>query len=162
MAGDVVRVNQTLYSWTSTAHLVDDFPYEGIVAVDYDQKRERKVVYAARQQGTPLGMTAGKYMVPPWTMKFLKDSAEAFTDYLTEQGNGSYGDAVFQYLLQVTEPDSADAPITVSAEHCVISGKKDSYEEGIDELVTEFEITCLLMTENGKQLWSAIRALNSP
>lgn len=159
---DVIRVNQTLYSWTSTAHKIDNFPYEGIVAVDYEQKRERKVIFAARQQGIPLGMTAGKYMVPPWSLKMLKDTAEAFTDYLTEQGEGSYGDAVFQYLLNVSEPDAADVPLSVSVEYCVVSGKKDSYEEGIDELVTEFEITSLLITENGKQLWSAQRALNSP
>lgn len=160
--GDVVRVNQTIYSWTSTAHLIDQQPYQGIVAVEYEQKRTRKRVYGARQQGTPLGFTSGKYEVPTFTMKFLKDSAETFTDYLNALGEGSYGDAMFNYLLQISEPDFADVPITVSIEGCMIEGRKSTYDEGIDELVDEFTIACLLVTENGKQLWSAVRSLNSP
>jgi hypothetical protein len=159
---DVVRVNQTLYSWNSTDHAIDNFPYEGIVGVNYEQTRKRKVVYAARKQGTPLGYTAGKYEVPSFTLKALKDTAEAITDYLTEIGEGSYGDAVFQYLLGVSEPDAADAPIKVSMEYCVVQGKKDVYDEGIDELVTEFDLATLLIVENSKQLWSAVRSLGSP
>lgn len=132
------------------------------MSVDYEQKRERKIVYAARQQGTPLGWTAGKYSVPTFSMKFLRDSYDRLTDYLTtggliSPGNGSYGDAEWTFMLQTAEPTVGSTPITRRASPVVIIGEKESHEEGIDELVTEVELACLAMVVNGKQLWSAQR-----
>ena len=159
---DILRVNATLYSWTSCRFLVDSQPWEGLVAVDYEQKRERKIVYAARQSGTPLGWTAGKYSVPTFTMKFLKDSYNALTDYLTtggsiSPGNGSYGDAEWSFMLQTVEPVIGAVPMTRVCYPVTIIGEKESHEEGVDELVTEVELACLRMYVNGKQLWSAQR-----
>jgi hypothetical protein len=87
----------------------------------------------------------------------LKDSADAFTDYLTIQGLGSYGDAEFTLQAQCIEPVAGSGAITATLETCTIDGKKDAHEEGVDELLTEFEIGCLQLTENGKQLWSLTR-----
>src|SRR5262249_25191671 len=36
----------------------------------------------ARPDGKPLGKTAGKYSVPSFSMKMLRDSADALTTYL--------------------------------------------------------------------------------
>ena len=156
---DVVRINNTIYSWTSCRFLISSLPWTGLVAVDFEQKRERKIVYAAKQNGTPLGWTAGKYSVPSFSMKFLKDSFNALTDQLTIQGLGSYGDAEWNFLLQVVEPTIGALPITHIGDPCVILGHKDAHEEGIDELVVEVDIACLAMTTNGKRLWSAVRSL---
>lgn len=154
---DIVRVNNTIYSWNSCLQKIDNSPFIGIVDTAYEQKRERKIVYAGRKDGRPLGWTAGKYSAPTFTIKMLKDSAEAFTDYLTTQGNGSYGDAEWGYLLQIAEPVKGSRPLTISAPICVVVGKKDGAAEGIDELVTEFEIATLFFIENGKRLFSAQR-----
>lgn len=156
---DVIRVNHTLYSWPSCSFKIDSQPFEGIVELNYEQKRERKVVYAAKRDGRPLGKTAGKYSVPSLTLKMLRDSADALTTYLSAKGLGSYGDPEFGMMLQVAEPVVGALPITVLMETCTIDGKKDAHAEGIDELVTEFEIGCLQLTENGKRLWSVIRSL---
>jgi len=156
---DFVRVNNTRYSWNSTRFLVEGAPTKGLVALDYSQKRERKTVYGAQQDGTPLGFTAGKYSVDSMTMKFLKEWSQTFTDVLTAIGLGSYGDAEFTFLCQVVEPILGSPPITVVGSPCVVVGKKDSYEEGVDELVDEFEILCLQLTENGKTLWSKVRGI---
>lgn len=156
---DVIRVNSTIFSWTSCRFLIDGQPWTGIVALDYEQKREKKVVYAAQQDGTPLGKTSGKYSVPSCSMKMLRDSADALTDYLTLTGLGSYGDAEFTILVQAIEPVIGAVPMTAILATCTIDGKKDGHEEGVDELLTEFEIGALSVTENGKQLWSLQRSL---
>lgn len=161
---DFVRVNNTRYSWTSCIHRVDSQRTKGIVAVDFEQKRERKIVYAAQQNGVPLGWTAGKYSVPSFTMRFLREWANSFTDYLTtggliNPGNGSFGDAEWSYTLQVVEPVVGAVPITTVCTPCAVIGVKEAQEEGVDELVTEFEIACLTITENGKRLYSAVREL---
>lgn len=152
---DIVRVNDTVYSWNSTLHKIDNAPWTGILEVNWEEKLETKLVYAARRDGTPLGSPSGKYSVDGFTMKMLRDTANAFTDYLcTKTGKRQYGRARFNYMLQVSEPLPGLAPITASAGTCRVIGKKNAQAEGIDELVTEFSILCLTMTENGKSLWS--------
>lgn len=147
-----------MYSWTSTRFLINGSPFQGLVACDYEEKRERKVVYAARQDGTPIGWTAGKYSVPTFSMKFLRASWDDLSTDLTVLGAGSYGDAIWNFLLQTIEPVPGAVPITRVGDPCVVMGVKESHEEGIDELVTEVDIGCLSMLVNGKRLWSAIRA----
>jgi hypothetical protein len=158
ISSQIVRINHTVFSWTSCRFLIDGQPWAGLVSVDYEEKRERKVVYAGRQDGTPLGWTAGKYSVPSFTMKFLKASWNDLTDYLTVTGLGSYGDATWNFLLQTVEPVIGAVPITRIGDPCVVIGAKEAHEEGIDELVTEVEVGCLAMLVNGKRLWSAVRA----
>jgi hypothetical protein len=156
---DVIRIGHTIYSWTSCVFKIDNQPFTGLVALDYEQKRERVVQYGARPDGRPLGKTAGKYSVPSFSMKMLRDSADALTTYLTLKGLGSYGDAEFTIMVQVIEPVLGMVPMTTLAESCTIDGEKDGHEEGVDSLLTEFEIGCLQLTKNGKRLWSVQRGL---
>jgi len=158
---DFVRVNNTVYSWTSCKFAIDGMPTGGIVAVDYEQKRERKIVYSNRQDGTPVGWTSGKYSVPSFSIKMLRSWADTFTTYLTAIGLGSYGDAEWAFSAQLIEPalPIPALPLILLGSPCTIIGEKDAHEEGIDELLTEYDIACLAMTKNGKQLWSAIRSL---
>lgn len=162
---DVVRIGQTIYSNTSSVFKFDNQPYTGVVATDFEQKRERKTVKAARQDGLPLGMTAGTYSVESFSMKMLIDSYDALTTYLTLKGLGSYGDPPFTYDVQATEPLPLAAgllPITMSSPYTWIVGDKESRETGIDELLVEVTLASLYYTRNGKQLWSYLRSLGSP
>lgn len=154
-----LRVNRTVYSWTSSRTRIDGAPYTGIVSIDYEQKRDVKVVWAERQDGTALGWTSGKYSVPAVTMKMLKTTSDSFTTQLTVKGLGSYGDAEFPLVVQCVEPLSGAQPLTAILAPCRVVGKKDAYEEGIDELLDEYTLACLAVTENGKRLWSAIRGI---
>jgi hypothetical protein len=152
---DITRVNDTIYSWTSTIHKIDNVPWVGIMEVNWEEKIETKLVYAARPDGLPLGTPAGKWSLDGFTMKMLRDTANAFTDYLcTKTGNRNYGRARFDYLLQATEPVPGAVPITASAQTCRVVGKKNAHAEGIDELVTEFTLMALRFIENGKALWN--------
>ena len=154
---DLIRINNTILSWNSTSFKFDGVPYNGILGFDYDQKRERKVVHAAKRDGRPLGKTAGKYTVPTMTLTMLRDSADKLTTQMTLKGLGSYGDAEFIVIAQYIEP--LQLPVTVICTGCTIDGEKDSNQEGVDELTTEFTIGCLEVIKNGKRLASVIRAL---
>lgn len=158
---DIIRVGQTPYSWNSLNFTIADFPYQGLVSFDVEQKRERKVVFGQRRDGTPLGKTAGKYTVPTCNMKMLVDSYDALTTDLSVLGEGSYGDAEFSIIIQVFEPDlvTSSLPIVILCEGCTIDGEKDGFEEGVDEALVEVEIGCLQVTKNGKRLWSLKRGI---
>jgi len=152
---DIVRINNTIYSWESVEFTIDGNPWTGLVAVDTEQKRERKKVYAARKSGRPLGRTRGKYSVPTFTMKILVDSFDALTDYLCQQsGSQSYGDSEFDFTIGIAEPGPGLRPITIIGTDVAIVGEKDGYEEGVDELLTEVELDAMSLTKNGKNLWS--------
>ena len=155
---DIVRINSTILSWESCSFRFNGIPFNGILEFSYELKRERKVVYGAKRDGTPLGKTAGKYSVPSCSLKMLRDSADMLTSLLTPFGLGSYGDAEFVIIAQYMEPIAA-LPITVICSGCTIDGEKDSNAEGIDELTTEFEIGCLKITKNGKSLSSIVRSI---
>lgn len=154
---DIIRVNDTIYSWNSCSFKLEGVPYVGVLGFDYEQTRERKVVYAARRDGTPLGKTSGKYAVPSMTIKVLKDTWDLMSTQLTALGLGSYGDADFVWIAQMVELGSL--PVTVVCSGCSITGVKAAHEEGVDELVVELTVTCLSIVENGKALFSLARSL---
>lgn len=160
MSIDIVRFNKTVYSWNSSLFKFDNVPAKGVLEVDYEQARDVKMVYAALKSGRPVGMTAGKYSVKSFTMKVLKQLGTDLTTRLALKGNGSYGDPFFGFIAQVSEPDSGLPPITASSPFNRIIGKKDSYAEGVDEVVDELTIASMWFVENGKTLWSQRRAID--
>lgn len=156
---DIIRVNSTILSWNSFSLKIDGIPYNGITGFDYEQKRERPVVYAARRDGVALGKPAGKYSVPTCTLTMLRDSADKLTTQLTAKGLGSYGDAEFTFIAQYFEPVPGSVPITVVGTGCTIDGEKDTNQEGTDASLTEFTIGCLRLLKNGKSLASIVRGV---
>lgn len=152
---DFVRVNDTIYSWNSCLQKIDNQPWPNIMEANWEEKLDVKTVYAARPDRLPMGSTTGKWSLDGFTLKMLRDSADAFTDHLcTKTGTRFFGRARFDYLLQISEPVPGLRPITASAQTCRVIGKKQAHAEGIDELVTEFTILSIFFTENGKALWS--------
>src|SRR5260221_326541 len=115
---DIIRVNNTIYSWNSSSFKIDGIPYIGIMSFDYEQKRERSVVYAAKKDGRPLGKTTGKYSVPSCSLKVLKDTWDQLSTQLTLKGLGSFGDAEFVIIAQFVEIGSI--PITIVCTGCTI------------------------------------------
>jgi len=156
------RLNDTPFSATSCSWNIALAPFVGITALSYSEKRERKFVHASRKDGTPLGITNGKYSVDGLSMTMLRSSFQRLIEILTVQGFGSYGDARFPIIATYSEPLALLAgvpPITVAVAGARITGVKDSYAEGIDELVTEVEMTALAITRNGLRLWSVINGI---
>ena len=158
---DILRINGTVISWHETSFRIVGLPFYGILGFDYEQKRERKIVYGSKRNGKPINRTSGKYSVPSVSLKMLRASADQLTTLLTPLGLGSYGDAEFimtvQYIVPVFVGQVPQPPITVILSGCTIDGEKDANQEGVDEAVTEFDIGCLDITKNGKSLASIIR-----
>lgn len=156
------RLNGSPYSAASCSWNIALAPYVGITALNYEDKRERKLVYASRKAGTPLGMTAGKYSVGAVSITMLRSSFDILSTGLTILGLGSFGDAVFPIVATYSEPAAqlqGVAPIVVMIDGCRITGVKESFAEGFDELLTDVEIMAMSITRNGKRLWSLVNGL---
>ena len=156
---DFVRINDTPYSWTSVSCKIGFIPFVGIQSVDFEQKRERKLVYVMRKDGAPVGMTSGKYTPPIISLKMLVESYEELTTALTAIGLGSYGDAKFPFFLQYSEPTLGAVPITIVGSGCAIIGEKDAPAEGNDELTVDVQIQTTTFLRNGKRMVSLVRSL---
>ena len=161
---DVVRVNATTWSWQSCIFKVDGQGTEGVVAIDYEDKLDTRTVYSNQQDGGPLGMSQGRYQIASFPLAMLRDSALALKNYLatkaTASASGSYGQAVFTLTLQLAELDSANGvPTTVVFSSCRIVGEKASHEEGTDAAITEYQVACLLILQDGNTLWNALPPL---
>lgn len=158
-----LRLNNAIYSWEDCIFKFDNQQVTpggnpwNVVAVDFGDKRERKVVYSNRRSGRPRGRTRGKYSVEPPTLKMLYAQGVELMNYLQQQGGGnSYGDTQFTMTVQVSTPLVAGSvPITTILADCTIDGvKDDGVEEGIDELLYEFTLGSLSVTRNGLKLWA--------
>lgn len=156
---DTVRVNNTRYSWTSSSWSTFGVPTLGIVAWDFEETRERDIVYSNRQDGTPVGMTSGKYAVKGCKVKFLKEYGYRWRQQLAIAGAGSYGDAEFPFGAQLVEPVLGAIPITLVAWPCTVGARRASLEEGITAAVEEYDLTVLQLIEGGIPLWSIVRSL---
>jgi hypothetical protein len=152
---NVVRLNNTIYSWGSMIFRIDGQAKRGLVAADWEQVRERKLVHDNAPNQKPVGKTIGRYEVKSLSMKLLTDEWDALTTYLTTTGLGSYGDAEFTFMIQSNELGLA--PLTVIGTGCNITSEKEATEEGIEENLTEIGITCMSLTRNGKRLWSVAK-----
>lgn len=152
---DEIRINNTVLSETSCTFKFDSVPYVDITALDYDQKRERKIVMTSLRSGRPRGKTSGKYSVGNFSFTMLRDSYDKLTTQLTLKGLGSYGDAEFTFLAQYGEPGVV--PITVVIDGCNIVADKEGMADG--EAVTEVTCMGMTLTRNGKRLWSVQKGI---
>lgn len=162
---NITRVNNVPYSWTSCAHFFQGLPYKGITAVSFKETREVELVYAAQQDGRPIGMTSGIYKIENLSFTLLRDSAlSLMADMAQLTGTTSFGDAEWTYLLQVFEPVTpGSAPIQTFITGCRFTGVEDKQEQGSGKLVTEFTAQALYLIRsvggNPLQLWSQLRQL---
>ena len=149
---DQVRKSNIVLSWPSDIFKVDGNEWEGLKAIAYEEKLERKIVHGNKKDATPVGMTRGKYSVTSCTITMLRDSAAKLKQYLaTKSGVGSHGAAEFTIDVQHVEPSQDVIGATVSG--CRWSGSKRDDKEGTDELTEDIEITALRVIEtlNGTQ-----------
>lgn len=156
------RLNGTIYSATSCSWFIAGTPYIGILDFNISQKRETKLVYAGRRDGTPLGMPSGKYSVDGLSMKMLTSSYQILIAQLSVLGLGSYGDAEFPIVATYSEPRAqvqGVQPIVIDISGARITSEKDSRSEGIDESVTEIEMMALSATRNGLKLYSLVNGI---
>jgi hypothetical protein len=157
---DEQRLQGTIYSGKSAEFDYGQGPVEGVLKAGGEAKRTRKIVYGSRRDGQPLGKTAGKFEPGSLTIAMLATTAKQFEAYLatTGGGQGSIGDPTFALTVSLYEPDiTNDDPITWSFGGVTVESQKESWDEGIEEIVTEYTLQFLQNPRNGNVLWSIIR-----
>lgn len=155
---EVFRVNDAIHSWNSCRHLIDVEPFSGVVSVDFNESRERKLVYGGRRDGLPLGMTTGKYDPGVVGVKYLSDQWDLVSTYLTEKGLGSIGDATFTHTIESSEGGDVEVPVIITlATGCRVQKVHQAFEEGIEENLVEVELRVMQLVTNGKVLFSLAR-----
>lgn len=156
------RLNNTRLSWNSTTISLDGVPLgEGVLAVDYTQTRERKVVYGSRKDGRNVGVTSGRYATSG-SIKLLRETAFKVLAQLSIKGLGSYGDPLsgFTLVIQSMELEPGAIPLNVVLSNCLVKEVKHSLVEGVEELVSEITLNeGFEVSENGLVLFSRVRSI---
>jgi len=149
---DEIRVNGNLYSWGSIEVKIEGDRFFGFTSIGYSDARERVKAYGMGRAQAPRGRSRGKYSVEPVTLSGQKSTMQELRQALADAGDGeSYGDTVFQIVVEYFESD--EAPITVELEDCVFVKNTTSEEEGPDPLSEDVEIDCLRIRRNGLVLF---------
>ena len=149
---DEIRVNGNQHSWGSIEVKIDGDRYFGFTAISYGDTRERVKAYGMGRAQAPRGRSRGKYQTEPVGLTGWKGSVQQLRQALADAGDGeSYGDTVFQIVVQYVEAD--DTPITVELEDCVWVKNTSSEEEGPDPLKEEIELDCMRIRRNGLVLF---------
>jgi hypothetical protein len=149
---DAIRVNDNQYDWGSIVIKVDGDEFYGFTAVSHSQKRERSKAYGTGKHRAPRGRTRGRYSaegkITGW-----KSSIQALRKKLAalSADGKSYGDAVFQVVIQYIEAD--EEPITEELVDCVIASEDASHEENTDPLKEEVGIDIMYIKKNGLTLF---------
>lgn len=156
---DDLRVNGNQVSWGSlTVKVIDGTRLFGFTAISFADSRERVKAYGMGRAQAPRGRSRGKYATEPVGLTGWKTSIQALRKALADAGDGvSYGDVVFQIVVQYVEGD--EDPITVEIEDCVFVKNTTSDEEGSDPLKDEIEIDCMRIIRNGLVLYDASEGL---
>jgi hypothetical protein len=154
---DEQRLQGTIFSEKSCEFDWGFGPMSAILKAGGDAKRERKLVASSRRDGQPLGFTAGKFTPGKLTFAMVATTAAMLEEFL-DDGNGSIGDTVFNPTVSLYEPDTPNqGVITVQFNGAVLTSWKETYDEGIDELLTEYEADFLSCSRNGRVLFSILR-----
>ena len=167
MAGlipSVVLVNNMRFGWNSSRFLINNLPLTGLQKVGYKIKLEQENTYANNQTGTAVGYVYGNFSVDSFTLTFLKQDSQQFTNYLATLSPTSPGyiGSPFRFMAQCDEPLTPGAgPITITANTCRVTEKEDAYEPGAKALVDVFTIMALTLIENGKTLYDPSRNLST-
>ena len=150
----LLRLNGTPLSWTSTRSKVNGLGYAGFLEVNAKESREGELVHAQQGDGTPLGITSGLYKVDSFDFKTLTDTGEMICqqlslsfDPLSGAALGSFGDARFTYTLEIFEP--AGPVMTVTMVGCKIEGRELSAAKGTEALATKFTCKAMAMRTTG-------------
>lgn len=156
--GDRVFVNGYVHSWTSIEIVVANVIYCGFTSVSFDDKRERSLVYGVSRSGGPRGMTSGKYTPSPaklaGTIETMAQLRQALAAKAQATAPGmSYAGVGFNIQVHVSEFGSP--PISYVVQNCHVSSASNSYQEGTDALMEEWELFCTGVLRDGLSLKDA-------
>ena len=138
---EILRVSGVPFSWASTRSKVNGVPFTGFLEIGWEESREGEYIHAQRGDGTPLGITSGLYKVDSFTFKTLIDTGEMICQQLAALGLGSYGNARWNYTVEIFEV--GNPVITLNVSGIKIEKRKFSTAKGSEALAYEFEAKAL-------------------
>ena len=154
---DTLRVNNATYSWNSCSTTINNFPFQGILGIDFDETIERELVYAQTRANKPIARTEGKY-TPTLKITMLRDTfLDSFVPLLRAQGvilgGVGWGRVEFQTQLQYTHRQIGTH--TIDFVDCVVAKQSQANQQGIEAAKTELEISLMDILLDGFSMASA-------
>ncbi len=155
---DQTRINGTMHGWSSVVAKLDGDRFFGFKSIAYGDSRERGKGYGMGRHYSPRGRTAGKYTPEPVAVTMEKETARALRAALAQKASDgkSFGNVVFQIVVQYVEPDGTS--ITDELEDCVWVKTSAKSEESPDPLYEDVEFDCMRIRWNGTTLYDGTQA----
>ncbi len=151
---DQVRINGNIHSWASVYFKVDSERFYGVKSISYGDSRSRTKAYGMGRHYAPRGRTSGKYEVDPVTVTVEKATADALRAKAAQiAGSSSFGNAVFQIVVQYIE--SGSNTITDTIEDCCFAKQASKAEENSDPNTEDLEFDAMRIKWNGRTLYDA-------
>ena len=150
---DPVRINGSLFSWSSVEFHIGDERITGVTAVEYGDNRERASAYGMNRSHAPIGQSHGKYQTDPVKVTVWKHTAKAIREALARATAGGFGNAEFTIVVQYTETDLGSVVDTIR--RCTLAKQASKAEENPDPLKEDIEFKCLSILWNGESLFDS-------
>jgi hypothetical protein len=165
----MIRIGPRKYSWHSTTVRIASQKTQKLTSIDWGQKITDELVYAMRADGTPEGVTAGKWEPELLNMKMLVD--EWHGDSLLNLGFASLlslgkavglADTEFDIMIQRVEPvvtsSGTGGVMTILFPVCRIVSTKEAEAEGVAASVIDIGVRVIKPPiANGVRLASMLR-----
>lgn len=162
----MIRVGKKSFSWNSFRFRLGGIASQRVSSIDFDEKVTDELIYGNRRDGTPQGVTAGKYEPGMVTMKFQ------IGEWYGEPGKGNVGLLTPLTLgksvgLSDVECDSDLQWFEDGVGSCGVNfpllrpvSMKDSHSIGTSGSEVEIGFRCIApIKRNGTQLASIIRSI---
>jgi hypothetical protein len=155
VADDTVRIRGKAFSAASVVLRVAGLRLSGWSAIDWDQKRERKMVFPQDETQEPDAITKGKTTPGVLKITMRRETAQLVKEHLASKaGSTSYGDAEgWGTTLQYVE--GTKKPVVLEFRNQWWASGAGSEKDGIDESNENVELGFLKLLENGLTLGPA-------
>jgi len=156
MAGDDVRINNTVHSWDSVRLRIDGDPFYGPTSIEYGDGVEKAYAWGMGRHHAPRAITRGKYTPKPFVVTMpTKSSAILRQNLAAKAGTKGISNVAVPIVLQYIEDD---ATITVEAHDCRLTDIEASAEEGPDPTQEKVTFMPMRLLRNGIALYDTSEA----
>ena len=164
----MVRIGKRIFSWNSVIHKFAGVKSEKLLSTDFGQKITDELVYAARRDGVPLGVTSGKWEPDVMKCKYLADAwygsslllpglADAVSLGKLVGISDTEFDVQFQLFEEVVGPQGPGV-VTILFPVCRVISVNDAHSEGTKASEVDVGIRVIEPPlANGVRLASVIR-----
>lgn len=168
----MVRIGKRLFSWNSVIHTIASVNSQKLLSTDFGQKITDELVYAARPDGVPVGVTSGKWEPDLMKAKYLSDGwygsgilAPGIADAVSLGKLVGLSDTEFDVTFQLFESvigPAGGGVVTIYFPVCRVISVNDAHSEGTKAAEVDVGIRVIEPPlANGVRLASVIRSVFS-